>query len=235
MSSFDCLQNSKSLGRKAPSQVLMGSPAAGQSSNRKSDYDRSFKILLIGDSGVGKSSLIASFISDAPTHASAPTIGVDFNIKYFEVGGKKLKLIFWDTAGQERFRTLTTSFYRGAQGIVLVYDVTRKESFESLTGVWEEEIKSYSSDQNYVKMLVGNKKDQESERKVSTEEGLALARKFGGLFLECSAKTRENVDICFENLALQILEVPNAHEHGTAMGKIVSFKHEEHQTQPGSG
>ncbi|KAH9671142.1 ras-related protein RABC2a [Citrus sinensis] len=174
----------------------------GSSSGQSNSYDLSFKILLIGDSGVGKSSLLVSFISSSVDDLS-PTIGVDFKIKLLTVAGKRLKLTIWDTAGQERFRTLTSSYYRGAQGIILVYDVTRRETFTNLSDVWAKEVDLYSTNQDCVKMLVGNKVDRDSERVVSREEGIALAKEHGSLFLECSAKTRENVEQCFEQLALK--------------------------------
>jgi Ras-related protein Rab-18 len=173
------------------------------SSSGQSGYDLSFKILLIGDSGVGKSSLLVSFISSS-VEDLAPTIGVDFKIKQLTVGGKRLKLTIWDTAGQERFRTLTSSYYRGAQGIILVYDVTRRETFTNLVDVWGKEIELYSTNQECVRMLVGNKVDRESERGVSREEGIALAKELNCMFLECSARTRQNVEQCFEELALKV-------------------------------
>ncbi|XP_068473363.1 LOW QUALITY PROTEIN: ras-related protein RABC2a-like [Phaseolus vulgaris] len=178
------------------------------SSAQSSGYDLSFKILLIGDSGVGKSSLLVSFISSSVEDLS-PTIGVDFKIKTLVVGGKRLKLTIWDTAGQERFRTLTSSYYRKAQGIILVYDVTRRETFTNLSEVWSKEVELYSTNQDCVKMLVGNKVDRDTERAVSREEGLSLAKELGCLLLECSAKTRENVEQCFEELALKIMEAPS--------------------------
>ncbi|XP_042943575.1 ras-related protein RABC2a-like isoform X7 [Carya illinoinensis] len=182
----------------------MGS-SSGQSSG---SYDLSFKILLIGDSGVGKSSILVSFISNTVKNLS-PTIGVDFKIKLLTVGGKKLKLTIWDTAGQERFRTLTSSYFRGAQGIILVYDVTRRDTFTNLSDVWAKEVELYSTNQDCVKMLVGNKVDmtwfQASERVVTREEGIALAKELGCLFIECSARTRENVEQCFEELALKVM------------------------------
>ncbi|KVI00002.1 ras-related protein RABC2a [Cynara cardunculus var. scolymus] len=181
-------------------------------------YDLSFKILLIGDSGVGKSSLLVSFISDS-VEDIAPTIGVDFKIKQLTVGGKRLKLTIWDTAGQERFRTLTSSYYRGAQGIILVYDVTRRETFTNLSEVWAKEVDLYSTNQDCVKMLVGNKVDKDTERFVSREEGTGLAKELGCLFLECSARTRENVHQCFEELALKIMEVPSLLEEGSTVMK----------------
>ncbi|KAI8560349.1 hypothetical protein RHMOL_Rhmol04G0248600 [Rhododendron molle] len=210
----------------------MGS-SSGQSN---SSYDLSFKILLIGDSGVGKSSLLVSFISSS-LQDLAPTIGVDFKIKHVTVGGKRLKLTIWDTAGQERFRTLTSSYYRSAQGIILVYDVTRRETFTNLSDVWTKEVDLYSTNQDCVKMLVGNKVDRESERVVSREEGIALAMEHGCLFLECSARTRENVEQIFEELALKIMEVPSLLEEGssTAVKRNILKQKQEYKAPPSGG
>ncbi|XP_073156150.1 ras-related protein RABC2a [Henckelia pumila] len=208
----------------------MASSGLGQS-----NYDLSFKILLIGDSAVGKSSLLVSFISNVVDDLS-PTIGVDFKIKFLTVGGKRLKLTIWDTAGQERFRTLTSSYYRGAQGIILVYDVTRRDTFTNLSDVWAKELELYSTNENCVKMLVGNKVDIESEQVVSREEGLALAKELGCLFLECSAKTRVNVEQCFEELTQKIMEVPRLLEEGsTVVKRNILKKNQEQRTPPNSG
>ncbi|XP_027772217.1 ras-related protein RABC1 isoform X2 [Solanum pennellii] len=128
-------------------------------SSSSPEFDYLFKLLLIGDSGVGKSSLLLSFTSDAFEDLS-PTIGVDFKVKHVTLGGKKLKLAIWDTAGQERFRTLTSSYYRGAQGIIMVYDVTRRDTFTNLSDIWAKEIDLYSTNQECIKMLVGNKVDK---------------------------------------------------------------------------
>ncbi|XP_050249992.1 ras-related protein RABC2a-like isoform X3 [Quercus robur] len=170
------------------------------------NYDYSFKVLLIGDSGVGKSSLLLSFISNF-VHDLSPTIGVDFKIKLLTIGGKRLKLTIWDTAGQERFGTLTSSYYRGAHGIIL--------------DVWAKEVQLYSTNQECIKILLGNKVDRENERAVTREEGLALAQEHKCYFLECSAKNRENVRQCFEDLTLklQILEVPSLLENGSSVVK----------------
>ncbi|GKV40880.1 hypothetical protein SLE2022_078070 [Rubroshorea leprosula] len=208
----------------------MGS-SSGQSGG---SYDLSFKILLIGDSGVGKSCLLLSFISSS-VEDLAPTIGVDFKIKLLTVGGKRLKLTIWDTAGQERFRTLTNSYYRGAQGIILVYDVTRRETFTNLCDVWAKEVELYSTNKDCVKMLVGNKVDRESERVVSREEGMALAKELGCLFVECSAKTRENVEQCFEELALKIMEVPSLLEEGSNLKRNILKQKTENQAPPRGG
>ncbi|XP_047154115.1 ras-related protein RABC2a-like isoform X2 [Vigna umbellata] len=174
-----------------------------------SSYDYSFKVLLIGDSAVGKSSLLLSFISNSNSiHDLSPTIGVDFKIKFFTVAGKRLKLTIWDTAGQERFGTVISSYYR-------VYDVTRRETFTNLIDIWAKEVELYSTNHDSIKILVGNKVDKESERAVSKEEGMALAQQHRCLFLECSAKTRENVQQCFNDLSLKILDVPGLREKGS--------------------
>ncbi|XP_059643956.1 ras-related protein RABC1-like isoform X2 [Cornus florida] len=154
------------------------------SSSNQAEFDYLFKLLMIGDSGVGKSSLLLSFTSDTFEDLS-PTI-----------------------AGQERFRTLTSSYYRGAQGIIMVYDVTRRETFTNLSDVWAKEIGLYSTNQDCIKMLVGNKVDKENERVVTRKEGINFARECGCLFIECSAKTRVNVQQCFEELVLKILDTP---------------------------
>ncbi|KAG6519526.1 hypothetical protein ZIOFF_023020 [Zingiber officinale] len=323
----------------------------------------SFKILLIGDTGVGKSSLLVSFISNHLVDLDlSPTIGVDFKIKHLTIADKKLKLTIWDTAvrvqptginaddyvksldvwetdnakiiiwinnsvshsigaqlakyettkevwehlarlytqsnfakqyqleaniglrgtilhrsplpsvdsvvhellakeirlksqvdkrivapstpsvfaapqrsmphnqtGQERFRTLTTSYYRGSQGIILVYDVTKRDTFTNIADVWIKEIELYATNHNCVKVLVGNKADKESERMVTSEEGMAFANEYKCLFLECSAKTRSNVERCFEELALKILEVPELLEEGSAPAKRNILKQKQDQ------
>ncbi|KAH9549006.1 hypothetical protein CY35_11G118000 [Sphagnum magellanicum] len=148
------------------------------------EFDHLMKILMVGDSGVGKSSLLIRFTSDTFADMSSPTIGVDFKLKMVNKGEKRVKLTLWDTAGQERFRTLTSSYYRGAQGIVLVYDVTRRQTFTSLSDVWLKEIERYSTKEDCIKMLVGNKLDLESERVVTKKEGVDFARRHGCLFLE---------------------------------------------------
>ncbi|KAF4403705.1 hypothetical protein G4B88_002558 [Cannabis sativa] len=185
-----------------------------ETSSNKTEFDYLFKLLMIGDSGVGKSSLLLSFTSDSFEDLS-PTIGVDFKVKYVNIGGKKLKLAIWDTAGQERFRTLTSSYYRGAQGIIMVYDVTRRDTFTALAEIWAKEIELYSTNQDCIKMLVGNKVDKESDRVVTKKEGINFARECGCLFIECSAKTRVNVQQCFEELVLKILDTPSLLAEGS--------------------
>ncbi|RDX64338.1 Ras-related protein RABC1 [Mucuna pruriens] len=202
---------------------------ASSSSLSPPEFDYLFKLLLIGDSGVGKSTLLLSFTSDTFEDLS-PTIGVDFKVKYVTIGGKKLKLAIWDTAGQERFRTLTSSYYRGAQGIIMVYDVTRRETFTNLSDIWAKEIDLYSTNQDCIKMLVGNKVDKETERVVSKKEGIEFAREYGCLFTECSAKTRVNVAQCFDELVMKILETPSLLAEGSSGVKKDIFKQKAPQS-----
>ncbi|KAG0056677.1 hypothetical protein BGZ83_003920 [Gryganskiella cystojenkinii] len=168
------------------------------------------KLLLIGSSGTGKSSLLMRFVDGvflAPDEISA-TIGVDFKVKVIDVEGKKYKLTIWDTAGQERFRTLTSSYYRGAQGVILVYDVSNRDSFNDLQ-TWFNELDTYCSSKEVVRMIVGNKVDKESSREVSKQEGQDLARKLQTLFVECSAKTKLGVQQAFDELVQQIIDTPS--------------------------
>ncbi|KAF9099167.1 hypothetical protein BGX29_007282 [Mortierella sp. GBA35] len=179
-------------------------------SNSSSETVATLKLLLIGSSGTGKSSLLMRFVDGvflAPDEISA-TIGVDFKVKVIDVEGKKYKLTIWDTAGQERFRTLTSSYYRGAQGVILVYDVSNRDSFNDLQ-TWFNELDTYCSSKEVVRMIVGNKVDKESSREVSKQEGQEFARKLQTLFVECSAKTKLGVQQAFDELVQQIIDTPS--------------------------
>ncbi|CAO2170338.1 unnamed protein product, partial [Urochloa humidicola] len=166
------------------------------------EYDYLFKLLLIGDSGVGKSCLLLRFADDSYLESYISTIGVDFKIRTVEQDGKTIKLQIWDTAGQERFRTITSSYYRGAHGIIVVYDVTDQESFNNVKQ-WLNEIDRYASE-NVNKLLVGNKCDLAESRVVSYEAGKALADEIGIPFLETSAKDATNVEKAFMTMAGEI-------------------------------
>lgn len=152
--------------------------------------------------------MLLRFTDDSFDEHIQSTIGVDFKVKHLEVDTKRVKLTIWDTAGQERFRTLTSSYYRGAHGVVLVYDVTRMDSFENLEQ-WLKEIKLYSPNngENVVKLLVGNKCDL--QRKVPKELADDWARSQGMLFLEASAKTRLGVRQVFMEVVKKMLENPD--------------------------
>lgn len=175
-------------------------------------YDYLFKLLIIGDASVGKSSMLLRFADDKFDEHIQSTIGVDFKVNHVEVGGKRLKLTIWDTAGQERFRTLTSSYYRGAHGVVLVYDVTRVDTFENLQQ-WLKEIQLYSPNngESVVKLLVGNKIDL--DRKVPREQAESWARSQGMLFLEASAKTKVGIQQVFMELVQKIVEDPDVLLH----------------------
>jgi Ras-related protein Rab-1A len=201
---------------------LSGTLTIGFRPLRCSDY--LFKLLLIGDSGVGKSCLLLRFADDTYTESYISTIGVDFvrifvllpillsqandylncaqKIRTIELDQKTIKLQIWDTAGQERFRTITSSYYRGAHGIIVVYDVTDMESFNNVKQ-WLHEIDRYAAE-NVNKLLVGNKSDLTSKRVVSTEQGKEFADSLGIEFLETSAKTAQNVEQAFLTMASQI-------------------------------
>ena len=170
-------------------------------------YDHLFKVLLIGDAGVGKSSLLLRYTEDKFDDALGSTIGVDFKVKTVKADGKRVKLTLWDTAGQDRFRTLTSSYYRGAQGVVLVYDVTRRATFDDLQQ-WLVEVDAYTpgGGEEVVKLLVGNKIDREVV--VPRTEAAGWARRRGMLFVETSAKAAVGVTQAFCEVVNKILENP---------------------------
>ncbi|KAG0725155.1 Ras-related protein Rab-18 [Chionoecetes opilio] len=174
------------------------------------DILTTLKILIIGESGVGKSSLLLRFTDDTFDIEQSATIGVDFKVKTVTVDGNTVKLAIWDTAGQERFRTLTPSYYRGAQGVILVYDVTKRNTFAKLN-MWLDELETYSTRTDVIKMLVGNKIDKE-KIEVSREDGLKFARRHAMLFIEASAKTRDGVQCAFEELVQKIVQTPGLWE-----------------------
>ncbi|TVY92380.1 GTP-binding protein [Lachnellula willkommii] len=160
------------------------------------------KLLLIGDSGVGKSCCLLRFSEDSFTPSFITTIGIDFKIRTIELDGKRVKLQIWDTAGQERFRTITTAYYRGAMGILLVYDVTDERSFNNIR-TWFSNVEQHATE-GVNKILIGNKCDWEDKRVVSTERGQQLADELGIPFLEVSAKSNINVEKAFYSLAADI-------------------------------
>ncbi|XP_075242964.1 ras-related protein ORAB-1-like isoform X2 [Convolutriloba macropyga] len=166
------------------------------------EYDYLFKLLLIGDSGVGKSCLLLRFADDTYTESYISTIGVDFKIRTLELDNKVIKLQIWDTAGQERFRTITSSYYRGAHGIIIVYDVTEQDTFNNVKQ-WLQEIERYASD-NVQKLLVGNKCDLTVKKVVEFSTAKEYADSIGIPFLETSAKNSTNVEQAFMTMASEI-------------------------------
>ena len=168
------------------------------------EYDYLFKLLLIGNSSVGKSSLLFRFVENVWDDNFVPTIGVDFKLKTLEVNGKKVKLQIWDTAGQERFKNITASYYRGGNGVLVVYDITDRESFENLNS-WLIEIEK-NANKNVYKLLIGNKSDLEEKRKVTYQEGKDFATSNGMQFMETSAKTAAKVQEAFELLTNELIK-----------------------------
>jgi len=166
------------------------------------EYEYLFKLLLIGNSGVGKSCILMRYADNSFTENFFNTIGVDFKIKTISLNDQVIKMQIWDTAGQDRFRTLTSSYYRGAHGIIIVYDVTNKDSFDNVRQ-WMTEIEKFASE-SVNKLLVGNKSDLEEQREVTSEEGMELAKKFDIPFLEVSAKNSTHVDDTFKTMASEI-------------------------------
>ena len=169
-------------------------------------FDATLKILIIGDSGVGKTSIMLRFTDNSFDSESACTIGVDFKSCPFTTqDGRSVNLTLWDTAGQEKFRSLTSSWYRAAHGVIIVYDISHRDTFLHIDS-WLEEVELFSTKPNLVKLLVGNKIDKFADRQVSREEGSEAARRREMLFIEASAKTSEGVSQTFEELVQKIVD-----------------------------
>jgi len=168
------------------------------------DFDYMVKLIVVGASGVGKSSLLLQFTDREFQKSIEATVGVEFGVKVLEVDGLKVKLQIWDTGGQESFRSVTTNYYRGAQGGLLVFDLTYRISFDALPG-WLKEIHAYT-DPNTSFLLIGNKKDLAGQRVVSYEEAEDFAVKNGLVYIETSAKDSTNVDKAFQALCKTICE-----------------------------
>lgn len=171
--------------------------------NQKIDYV--FKVVLIGDSAVGKSQLLNRFARNEFTLDSKATIGVEFQTRTIMVDQKTVKAQIWDTAGQERYRAVTSAYYRGAVGAMLVYDVTKRQTFDHIAR-WLEELRSHA-DNNIVIMLIGNKTDLATLRAVPTEDAKEFAEKEGLFFLETSALEATNVDTAFHTVLTEIYRI----------------------------
>ena len=167
-------------------------------------YDDLFKLVIIGDSGVGKSCLLLRFADDTFTENYYSTIGVDFRFKCLEIGERKCKLQIWDTAGQERFKTVTSAYYRGADGIIIVFDQADRESYNNVKN-WIEDISRYSTD-DPVKIIIANKDDVTNDKKtVSNLDITELEKKTGLEIIKTSAKTGDKVTYAFEKLTQKLL------------------------------
>ncbi|XP_045706262.1 ras-related protein Rab-12 [Phyllostomus hastatus] len=210
---YACMDPGAALQRRAGvggGGLGAGSPAlsGGQARRRKQPprpADFKLQVIIIGSRGVGKTSLMERFTDDTFCEACKSTVGVDFKIKTVELRGKKIRLQIWDTAGQERFNSITSAYYRSAKGIILVYDITKKETFDDLPK-WMKMIDKYASEDAEL-LLVGNKLDCETDREISRQQGEKFAQQITGMrFCEASAKDNFNVDEIFLKLVDDILK-----------------------------
>ncbi|KAG5441325.1 Ras- protein rab-11.1 [Clonorchis sinensis] len=190
--------------------------------NRKGDeeYDYLFKIVLVGDSGVGKSNLLSRFVKNEFNLDSRSTIGVEFASKTVKCEGKCIKTQIWDTAGQERYRAITAAYYRGALGALVVYDISKAQTFENVTQ-WLHELREHA-DPEIVVMLVGNKCDLRFLRNVSVDDAKEFARRERLFFIETSALDSTNVDEAFEQIIYEIYKMVLSHpaDSGKAGGPM---------------
>ncbi|KAF9528209.1 ras family-domain-containing protein [Crepidotus variabilis] len=170
-----------------------------------SNYDYLFKVVVIGDSGVGKSNLLSRFTRNEFNLESKSTIGVEFATRSINVDGKTVKAQIWDTAGQERYRAITTAYYRGAVGALLVYDIAKHATYVNVTR-WLQELRDHA-DSNIVLMLVGNKSDLKHLRAVPTEEAKLFSTENGLSFIETSALDASNVESAFQTILTNIYRI----------------------------
>ncbi|KAL8561536.1 hypothetical protein ACOMHN_057229 [Nucella lapillus] len=178
-------------------------PRTPKSSYPDDDIDYLFKLVIVGDSGVGKTSLLLKYVDDVFTDTFISTIGVDFKIRSFHIDDKKVKLQIWDTAGQDRFRNIVSTFYRGAHAILLVYDVTDLTSLQNVPQ-WRQEIERYGRDETH-QVLVGNKCDLADKRQVTQQDGRDLADRLRMTHMETSAKTSHNLDTLFTDVTRTLM------------------------------
>lgn len=180
-------------------QITLGS----SNNSNKHDYDYLFKFIVIGDSYTGKSALVMRFADDTFTDSYISTIGIDFKIRIIESNNKFIKLQIWDCAGQERFRSIVTSYYKGANSVVITYSISNRKSFTNVIN-WYNDCKKYcNKDINII--LVGTKSDLDKKREVLFSEGEKLAKELGLEFFETSSKYDTNIDKAFDNLTQQTL------------------------------
>ncbi|KAF8411431.1 hypothetical protein HHK36_003980 [Tetracentron sinense] len=181
--------------------------ATGSYGDASQKIDYVFKVVLIGDSAVGKSQILARFSRNEFSLDSKATIGVEFQTRTLLIHHKSVKAQIWDTAGQERYRAVTSAYYRGAVGAMLVYDITKRQSFDHIPR-WLEELRSHA-DKNIVIILIGNKSDLEDQRDVPIEDAKEFAQKEGLFFLETSALESTNVETAFLTVLTEIFNIVN--------------------------
>ena len=166
------------------------------------NYEQLYKIIIIGDSGVGKSNILGRYLHNEFKHDTKSTVGVEFGSKQFTVENHQIKAQIWDTAGQERYKAITSAYYKGAKGAFVVYDITRKNTFETVNK-WVSDI-SAAADKKITLILIGNKNDLEDQRQVTKEMGEEKAKELGLAFMETSACSGENLDKAFQLMINEI-------------------------------
>ena len=194
--------------------------------NVPNKFDHLFKILIIGESGVGKTCFLLRYAENSFVANHLLTIGIDFKIKVIEIEGKSIKLQIWDTAGQDRFRTITKTYYKGSHGVILVYDVCDERSFGNVKN-WVNQIEQ-NAKSSICKVLVGNKCDK-AERVITEEQGRKLAEEYNMKFYETSAKTGQNVEEAFTYLTGEILKIYKNKEGHTGGVTLNGKDDKEHQ------
>ena len=177
---------------------------SNKNKNKSSDYQYIFKLILIGNSGVGKSSILNRYMNKTFEESYKCTIGVDFLMKSIEINGKTVKLQLWDTAGQEKYKSMVESYYRGANVALVVFDITSHESFDSLP-LWIENYYKNGPEQKNI-ILIGNKKDMIEERQVTQEEAELFSQTNNMIYFETSAKDGDNIDYVFTYAAEKLVE-----------------------------
>jgi small GTP-binding protein len=186
-------------------------------SQNPSGYDMIFKVVLIGDTSVGKTNILSKYLTNDFDPDSKATVGVEFGTKNFKIEDNIVKVQIWDTAGQERYRSITNAYYKGAKGSLLVYDITNPKTFESIDR-WLSDLK-VNGDENISVVLLGNKSDLESDRKVSTQQGKEKAEFYKLAFLETSALNGNNIDKAFNELITDVYK--NHHDLFEKQAKVV--------------
>ena len=190
-------------------------------STEQNEYTMLFKIVIIGDTYVGKTNILSRYISNEFDPNSNSTIGVELTTKTYNFDNNDVKVQIWDTAGQEKYRSITSSYYKGAQGCLLVYDITKKKSFDNIDK-WYSELKSNSDEKIYT-MLLGNKSDLEENREVSIEEAEKKAKNFNIAFMETSAYNGNNINKAFNELINYVYQI-NKHEFNQEIKVILKDK-----------
>ena len=171
-------------------------------SKKQEEYDFLFKLIIIGDSNVGKTNIMSQYIKQEFNINSKSTVGVEFGNKIIKINDKTIKAQIWDTAGQERYKSITSAYYKGAKGAFIVYDITSKITFDSIDK-WIQDLNLFG-DKNMTLLLIGNKSDLENKREVKKEDGEEKAKAFGLGFIETSACTGDNIDKTFEIMLKEV-------------------------------